>query len=108
MARRPCIRSSTRRSSPGSAREAGTVRNAYRRVVADGNLRWLFLSSVLGGGARGLGVLNLFVPLYLTVVIGLPIGTVGIMYAVLLAASVPGPLVAGWLSARIGRPPPLL
>jgi len=88
-----------------SAREAGTVRNAYRRVLADGNLRWLFLSSVLGGGARGLGVLNLFVPLYLTVVIGLPIGTVGIMYAVLLAASVPGPLVAGWLSDRIGRKP---
>ena len=88
-----------------SAREAGSVRSAYRRVVADGNLRWLFLSSVLGGGARGLGVLNLFVPLYLTVVIGLPIGTVGLMYAVLLAASVPGPLVAGWLSDRIGRKP---
>jgi MFS family permease len=88
-----------------SAKEAGSVRSAYRRVVGDGNLRWLFLSSVLGGGARGLGVLNLFVPLYLTVVVGLDLGTVGAMYAVLLAASVPGPLVAGWLSDRIGRKP---
>ena len=87
------------------AREAGSVRSAYRRVVADGNLRWLFLSSILGGGARGLGVLNVFVPLYLTVVVGLPLGTVGAMYAVLLAASVPGPLVAGWLSDRFGRKP---
>jgi MFS family permease len=88
-----------------SAKEAGSVRSAYRRVVADGNLRWLFLSSILGGGARGLGVLNIFVPLYLTVVVGLPLGTVGAMYAVLLAASVPGPLVAGWLSDRFGRKP---
>jgi MFS family permease len=86
-----------------SATAAGSVRSAYRRVVADGNLRWLFLSSILGGGARGLGVLNLFVPLYLTVVVGLDLGTVGAMYAVLLAASVPGPLVAGWLSDRFGR-----
>jgi MFS family permease len=88
-----------------SAREAGSIRSAYRRVVTDANLRWLFVSSILGGGARGLGVLNIFVPLYLTVVIGLPIGTVGAMYAVLLAASVPGPLVAGWLSDRLGRKP---
>jgi MFS family permease len=87
------------------ARQAGSVRDAYRRVVVDANLRWLFLSSILGGGARGLGVLNVFVPLYLTVVIGLPLGTVGAMYAVLLAASVPGPLVAGWLSDRFGRKP---
>jgi MFS family permease len=87
------------------ARRAGSVRSAYRRVVVDANLRWLFLSSVLGGGARGLGVLNVFVPLYLTVVVGLPLGTVGAMYAVLLAASVPGPLVAGWLSDRLGRKP---
>jgi MFS family permease len=88
-----------------SARRAGTVRSAYRRVLVDGNLRWLFLSSVLGGGARGLGVLNVFVPLYLTVVAGLPLGIVGVMYAVLLLASVPGPLVAGWLSDRVGRKP---
>jgi len=84
---------------------AGSARSLYRRVVADRNLRWLFLSSVLGGGARGLGVLNVFVPLYLSEVVGLDLPTIGAMYAVLLAASVPGPLVAGWLSDRFGRKP---
>jgi MFS transporter, FSR family, fosmidomycin resistance protein len=80
-----------------------TVRSAYRQVIADRDLRWLFLSSILGGGARGLGVLNVFVPLYLVKVIGVDEATLGAMYAVLLIASVPGPLVAGWLSDRIGR-----
>jgi MFS family permease len=88
--------------------ERPTVRDAYRQVVASPNLRWLFLSSVLGGGARGLGVLNVFVPLYLVKVVGVDDGTLGAMYAVLLAASVPGPLVAGWLSDRLGRKPLIL
>jgi MFS family permease len=82
-----------------------TVRAAYRQVAASSDLRWLFLSSVLGGGARGLGVLNVFVPLYLVKVVGVDDATLGPMYAVLLAASVPGPLVAGWLSDRLGRKP---
>ena len=87
---------------------AGSIRGAYRRVIGDANLRWVFLSSVLGGGARGLGVLNVFVPFYLKLVAGLDDGTVGAMYAVLLIASVPGPLVAGWLSDRLGRKPVII
>lgn len=87
------------------ARAAGSAGSLYRRVIADRNLRWLFLSSVVGGGARGLGVLNVFVPLYLSQVLGVDLATIGAMYAVLLAASVPGPLIAGWLSDRYGRKP---
>jgi predicted MFS family arabinose efflux permease len=88
-----------------TARERPRVRDAYRQVIRDRDLRWLFLSSVLGGGARGLGVLNVFVPLYLTKVVGVDAPTLGAMYAVLLAASVPGPLVAGYLSDKLGRKP---
>ena len=86
----------------------GPVRALYRRVLADRDLRWLFTAAVLGGGSRGLGVLNVFVPLYLDQVIGLDTATIGAMYAVLLAASVPGPLVAGWLSDRLGRKPVII
>src|SRR5207253_2692932 len=86
-------------------RDRPTVRDAYRQVVGDRDLRWLFLSSVMGGGARGLGVLNVFVPLYLVKVVGVDQVTLGAMYAVLLAASVPGPLIAGYLSDRLGRKP---
>ena len=44
----------------------GTVRSAFRRILADHDLRWLFLTATLGGGGRGLGVVNLFVLIYLT------------------------------------------
>jgi MFS transporter, FSR family, fosmidomycin resistance protein len=83
----------------------GSSRDALRRVVGDRDLRWLFLTSVLGGGGRGLGVVNLFVLLYLTQVIGLDEATSGVMYGALIVFSVPMPLLAGWLSDRLGRKP---
>ena len=86
-------------------RHPGPVRTLYRRVIANRDLRWLFTAAVLGGGSRGLGVLNIFVPLYLDQVLHLDPATIGAMYAVLLAASVPGPIVSGWLSDRVGRRP---
>jgi MFS family permease len=88
-----------------AADHQGPVRTLYRRVLQNRDLRWLFTAAVLGGGSRGLGVLNIFVPLYLDQVLHLDPATIGAMYAVLLAASVPGPIVSGWLSDRIGRRP---
>jgi MFS transporter, FSR family, fosmidomycin resistance protein len=83
----------------------GSVRAAFRRILGDHDLRWLYLTAALGGGGRGLGVVNLFVLIYLSTVIGLDTATVGLMYGVLIVFSVPTPLVAGWLSDRIGRKP---
>jgi MFS family permease len=87
------------------AAHQGPVRALYRRVLKNRDLRWLFATAVLGGGSRGLGVLNIFVPLYLDQVLHFDPATIGAMYAVLLAASVPGPIVSGWLSDRVGRRP---
>jgi MFS family permease len=84
------------------------LRQLYRAVLADRDLRWLYAAAVMGGGSRGLGVLNIFVPLYLDQVVGLDTATIGLMYGLLLAASVPGPLVAGWLSDRVGRKPVII
>ena len=83
----------------------GSSRDALRRVVADRDLRWLFLTSVLGGGGRGLGVVNLFALIYLTRVLGFDVATSGFMYGALIVFSVPMPLIAGWLSDRFGRKP---
>ncbi len=83
----------------------GSSRDALRRVVGDRDLRWLFLTSVLGGGGRGLGVVNLFVLIYLTRVVGFDAATSGLMYGALIVFSVPMPLLAGWLSDRFGRKP---
>ena len=84
---------------------SGNVGTALRRVVADRDLRWLYLTSVLGGGGRGLGVVNLFALLYLSRVLGLDEATYGLMYGALMIFSVPMPLLAGWLSDRFGRKP---
>jgi MFS family permease len=83
----------------------GSVRSAFRQVFRDRDLRWLYLTSVLGGGGRGLGVANLFALIYLTKVINLDSGTANAMYGALIVFSVPMPLVAGWLSDRLGRKP---
>jgi MFS family permease len=96
----------------GSDREAaiseGTVRQAVRTIWKDRTIRRTYLASVFGGGGRGLGVANLFALLYLTEVIGLDAGTSNLMYAGLVVLSVPMPLVAGWLSDRIGRRPTIV
>jgi MFS family permease len=91
-----------------AARAYGSLWSALRAVGRDRNLLLIFMSAMLGGGGRGLGVLNVFVPLYLAVVIGLDGPTVALMYTVLVMFSVPGPIVAGWLSDRWGRKPLIL
>ena len=88
-----------------AALASGSLRAAFGRILRDPDLRWLYLTSVLGGGGRGLGVVNLFVLIYLTKVLGLGEGLSGLMYGALIVFSVPVPLVAGWLSDRIGRKP---
>jgi MFS family permease len=91
-----------------AARAGGSVRSALRHVVGDRDLRWLYLTSALGGGGRGLGVVNLFALIYLTQVLGLSEATAGFMYGVLIVFSVPMPLIAGWLSDRVGRKPVII
>jgi len=83
----------------------GSVREAFATILRDPDHRWIYLASILGGGGRGLGVVNLFTLLYLTKVIGMDESTAGLMYGALIVFSVPAPLVAGWLSDRVGRKP---
>jgi MFS family permease len=95
-------------SDRAAALREGTVRQAVRTIWRDRTVRRTYLASVFGGGGRGLGVANLFALLYLTEVIRLDADTSNLMYAGLVVLSVPMPLVAGWLSDRIGRRPTIV
>ena len=86
----------------------GSVRAAFGTVLRDPAHRWVYLASILGGGGRGLGVVNLFALLYLTSVIGLTSPTTDQMYGLLIVLSVPMPLIAGSLSDRFGRRPVII
>jgi len=87
---------------------SGSTRDSFRTILRDRDLLWLYLTSVLGGGGRGLGVVNLFALIYLTHVIGLDESTSGLMYGALIVFSVPMPLIVGWLSDLIGRKVPII
>ena len=86
----------------------GSVLESFRTVLRDPDHRWIYLASVLGGGGRGLGVVNLFAVAYLSIVLHLPDATTNLMYGALIVLSVPMPLVAGWLSDRVGRRPVII
>jgi MFS family permease len=85
------------------ARAHGSSLDAYRSVLRERDLRWLFAASSVAAAGRGLGIVTTFVPLYLHLVLGVDAATVTLMYTLLLVGSVPGPLVAGWVSDRLGH-----
>ncbi len=85
----------------------GSVRAAFRDVLREPDLRRLFAASSIAAAGRGIGVVATFVPLYLSRSLGLDAGTVALMYTLLLAGSVPGPLIAGRLAGRYGHRPVL-
>jgi MFS family permease len=91
-----------------AARAYGSLGSTLKAVARDRNLVVVFVSGALGGGGRGLGVLNVFVPLYLSIVLHLDGTTVAYMYTALVVLSVPGPIIAGTLSDRFGRKPLIL
>jgi MFS family permease len=86
----------------------GSVREAFGTILRDPDHRWIYLTSILGGGGRGLGVVNLFALLYLGRVLHLSDETAIPMYNALIVLSVPMPLIAGWLSDRLGRKPVII
>jgi len=86
-----------------AARAHGSTIAGFRALRGEHDLRWLFAASSIAAAGRGIGVVSTFVPLYLARVLGLDAGTVALMYTLLLAGSVPGPIVAGRLAGRYGH-----
>jgi len=91
-----------------AARAHGSTLRGFRALRGEHDLRWLFAASSIAAAGRGIGVVSTFVPLYLARVLALDTGTVALMYTLLLAGSVPGPLLAGRLAGRYGHRPVLV
>ena len=79
------------------------ILEGLRQVRRSRNLVLIFVTSLIGAGGRGLGVVTLVIPLYLKLHLLLSTGTVAQLYTLLLIGSVVGPTIAGPLSDRIGR-----
>lgn len=68
-----------------------------RRVAA------VLAAGTIAAGGRGLGTLSTYIPAYLRSGLHLTTLTVGVLYTLVLAASIVGPLAGGMLGDRFGR-----
>jgi MFS family permease len=90
-----------RSASEANADEA--ARGSLRAVVLRRATLTVIAAGTIAAGGRGLGAVNAFVPSYLRGGLGLAQVTVGLVFTVVLASSVVGPIVAGRLADRYGR-----
>ena len=97
---KPVVKSANRPLSERIANLFAPLR--HRGVVL------VIIASLVAAGGRGLGILTKYLPLYLLGPIKLPQTTVTVLYTLLLAGSIVGPLLAGRISDRTGRRPLLL
>lgn len=98
LARFPRSADISRRQPAAAAVPVRRSRLIDRRMVV-----LVILASTVAAGGRGLGTLSAFVPLYLRDGVHLPTIVVGLLFNLMLAGGVLGPLTAGWLSDRFGR-----
>ena len=91
------------RAYRAAARDAGSVRTQLREVLGRRDLRLILGAALIAAGGRGLDIVAPFMLLYLRGPLGIDEATTGWLYALLLVGAVVGPLLAGWLSDRVGR-----
>jgi MFS family permease len=68
-------------------------------------IRLVIVARAIAAGGRGLGVVMVYVPLYLSRSLHYSMLSTGILFTVMMVGSVAGPMLAGHLSDRFGRKP---
>jgi MFS family permease len=86
-----------------AAREAGSVRSQLSMVLRRRDLRLILGAALVAAGGRGLDLVAPFMLLYMRGPLRIDEETTAMLYALLLVGAVVGPLLAGWLSDRLGR-----
>lgn len=74
-----------------------------RDLLGRRQVRAVLLAATLAAGGRGLGTLSAFVPAYLRSGLHLSTLTVGVIFTLIMAASIAGPVIGGILGDRYGR-----
>jgi MFS family permease len=95
----PDVTSKSTDAEGGSRPKPASLRDLLRRreVVA------VLVASTIAAGGRGLGTLSAFLPAYLRSGLHLSPLTVGVLFSLVMAASIGGPLLGGVLADRHGR-----
>lgn len=91
------------RAYRAEARRSGSVRQQLGEVLGRTDLRLILLAAVVAAGGRGLDLVAPFMVLYLRGPLGIDESVTTWLYALLLVGAIVGPLLAGWLSDRLGR-----
>ncbi|MBI2955082.1 MAG: MFS transporter [Chloroflexi bacterium] len=86
----------------GAAPSRNPIREALR-LMRNRNVLMVFLVSSIAAGGRGIGIVTVYVPLYLKDGLKLDAGLVGTIFTILMIGSVIGPLLGGRLSDKYGR-----
>jgi MFS family permease len=88
----------TAQAGDGPANHVGIWQLLRRRQVAA-----VLAAGTVAAGGRGLGTLTTYVPAYLRSGLHLSTLTVGVLFTLIMAASIVGPLVGGLIADRFGR-----
>jgi len=90
-------------ASPGGGHHLRPAAIRLREVILRRSTLAIMLAGTVAAGGRGLGVITAYVPAYLRNGLGLPQVTVGLVFTVVMAGSIVGPVLAGHLADRAGR-----
>ena len=92
--------------APVSREGAGRVQNAGRALLSslhDHNVRQVVLAATVAAGGRGIGVVMVYVPLYLEQELHLGSVNYATLFTIMMIGSVAGPVIVGRISDSVGR-----
>lgn len=91
-------------ATAGSQPEAAQApRVRVSQLLRQRKVAAVLAAGTIAAGGRGLGTLTTYVPAYLRSGLHLPTLTIGVLFTLILAASIVGPLAGGMLADRFGR-----